>query len=106
MRKDIEAYVTSCPVCASMKCLSAKPPDLLQSVTIPAKPWEEISMDFVVQLPEHAGKTVIWTVIDLFSKQAYTSPKIPSTLVLAKMFMQHINRCATKCLCTTTDVEV
>lgn len=28
-------------------------------------------MDFIVDLPESQGNTVIWTVIDLFSKQAH-----------------------------------
>lgn len=47
-----------------------------------------------MELPESGGNTVIWTVVDLFSKQAHFIPcqKLPSVRVLAKMFVQHIYR--------------
>lgn len=49
-------------------------------------------MDFIVDLPESQGNTVIWTVIDLFSKQAHfvACSGLPSARKLAKLFITHI----------------
>lgn len=56
-------------------------PGLLQQVADPFRPSEEIAMDFIVKLLESGGSTVIWTVIDLFSKQTHfvACPGLPST---------------------------
>lgn len=69
MKKHIESYVKNCAVCAAMKKRPGKSPGLLQQVTEPTRPSEEIAMDFIVELPESGENTVIWTAIDLFSKQ-------------------------------------
>lgn len=49
-------------------------------------------MDFIVELPESHGNTIIWMVINLFSKQAHfmACPSLPSACKLAKMFFIHI----------------
>lgn len=52
LKKDIECYVASCPVCASAKWQQGKTPPLLQPVVEPNAPWKEISMDFIVELPQ------------------------------------------------------
>lgn len=51
-------------------------------------------MDFIVDLPESQGNKVIWTVIDLFSKQAHfvACTGLPSPRKLAKMFITHVYR--------------
>lgn len=74
MRRDIEAYVNSCSTCAKTKPCPGKPLGVLQTVAIPSRPWDEIAMNFIVELPNSNGNTVIWTVIDLFSKQAHFIP--------------------------------
>lgn len=108
MKKDIEHYVPSCPVCASVKRYPGKTPGLLQPVASPTTPWNEISMDFIVELPDSAGNTVIWVVTDLFSKQAHfvACPKIPSAQTLAKMFVQHIYQLHGAPECTISDRSV
>uniref|UniRef100_A0A2D4JCE3 Integrase catalytic domain-containing protein n=1 Tax=Micrurus lemniscatus lemniscatus TaxID=129467 RepID=A0A2D4JCE3_MICLE len=87
MKPDIKDYVKSCSICATMKHRTGKNPGLLQKVAEPTKPWEEIA-----ELPVSGGNTVVWTVIDLFSKQYhFTAPKgLPSAKKLAKLFMKHI----------------
>lgn len=94
LKRDIENYVASCPVCASAKRPPGKTPGLLQNVARPTAPWKEISMDFIVDLPPSEGCTVIWVVTDLFSKQVHFIPctKIPSAKSLATMFVRHIYR--------------
>lgn len=65
MKADVEDYVKSCVTCAAMKKRPGKPPGLLQQVADPSRPWEEIATEFIVELPESSGNTVIWTVIDI-----------------------------------------
>lgn len=87
MKKDIETYVVSSPVCASVKELPESSLGLLQTMTIPSVTWKEISMHFIVGI-----QYMIWVVTDLFSKQVHfvACPKISSTQSLAKLFMQHM----------------
>lgn len=94
MRPEIEQYVKACPVCAVAKHRSGRPLGLLQSVADPHVPWEEIAMDFVVELPSSNGHNVIWTIIDLFSKQAHFVPcrGLPSARALAGLFIRHVYR--------------
>lgn len=49
-------------------------------------------MDFIGELQESGGNTVIWVITDLFSKQVHFVPcqKIPTAKTLARMFVQHI----------------
>lgn len=49
-------------------------------------------MDFIVDLPESQGNMVIWTVIDLSSKQAHfvACAGLLSTRNLAKLFITHV----------------
>ncbi|KAK9397281.1 hypothetical protein NXF25_020642 [Crotalus adamanteus] len=94
LRKDIERYVKECHICAQAKVVPKRPMGLLQSVSNPVRPWQDIGMDFLVELPNVRGYTVIWTVVDLFSKQAHFVPckGLPSARKLAKLFVQHIYR--------------
>lgn len=66
---------------------------LLQAVADPFRPWE-IRMDFIVDLPESNGHTVIWTVIDLFSKKVHFVPcsGLLSARKLEKLFIGHVYR--------------
>lgn len=94
MKTDIEDYVKSCSTYAAMKMQPGKLPGLLQAVANHSCPWEEIVMDFIVKLSEIRGNTVIWTVVDLFSKQAHFTacPGLPSAKKLVKMTIKQIYR--------------
>ncbi|XP_015683623.1 tyrosine-protein kinase Srms-like [Protobothrops mucrosquamatus] len=94
MQADVETYVKGCPVCAMSKPSPGKPMGLLQPVADPHHPWQDIAMDFIVELPNSRGYSVIWTVVDLFSKQAHFVPckGLPSARRLARMFLSHVYR--------------
>uniref|UniRef100_A0A8C7E2N1 Gypsy retrotransposon integrase-like protein 1 n=1 Tax=Naja naja TaxID=35670 RepID=A0A8C7E2N1_NAJNA len=94
MRPEIEHYVKTCHVCAMSKPRTGKPLGLLQQVSEPSRPWQDIAMDFIVELPSSKGYNVIWTIVDLFSKQAHFVPckGLPSAGKLAELFIQHVYR--------------
>lgn len=83
LKKDIQSYVASCPVCTLAKKWQGKTPGLLQPVAEPSAPWKVISMDFIVELPESSGNT----------KQVHfvLCQKILSSRTLAKLFIHHIH---------------
>uniref|UniRef100_R4GAE5 Integrase catalytic domain-containing protein n=1 Tax=Anolis carolinensis TaxID=28377 RepID=R4GAE5_ANOCA len=94
MRKDARGYVTQCELCAEGKTPPGKPQGLLQKVVEPMRPWECVAMDFVGELPPSRGHRYIWTILDLFSKQAHfvALPKLPSAEKLADLYVKHVYR--------------
>ena len=65
--RDVEEFVTACPVCAQAKGNSQCAQGLLQPLLVPHCPWSHIAIDFVTGLPESQGHTVILTTVDRFS---------------------------------------
>uniref|UniRef100_A0A803TMJ7 ribonuclease H n=1 Tax=Anolis carolinensis TaxID=28377 RepID=A0A803TMJ7_ANOCA len=92
MRKDIKNHVIQCDDCARNKSRGGKPMGLLQTVAEPTRPWECVAMDFVGELPVSKGHRYIWTILDLFSKQAHfiALTKLPSAEKLAELYINHI----------------
>jgi hypothetical protein len=58
-------------MCQQNKTLAQQPGGLLQPLEVPSQVWADISMDFIEGLPKVAGKSVILTVVDRFSKYAH-----------------------------------
>ena len=75
MKRDITEYVQCCVVCLSSKAKRHKPYGSLESLPLPSKPMEELSMDFVTGLPEvlHEGKLVdsILVIVDRFTRMTF-----------------------------------
>src|SRR6478736_1749075 len=55
MNEDIADYVRSCHECARNKPKRHAPYGLLKALPIPDRPWDDVTMDFVVGLPESGG---------------------------------------------------
>lgn len=87
-------YVSSCPSWMMYKPRIRKPPRHLQPLEIPTHSWSTITMDFITDLPPSKGNTVIWIMVDTFSKQDHFIPscKLPTTKELAQLFLHHIIR--------------
>lgn len=59
MRRDVAKFVSECEVCQRNKYSTMLPGGLLQPLELPARIWEEITMDFIDGLPRSEGFTVI-----------------------------------------------
>ncbi|KAK8918267.1 hypothetical protein KSP39_PZI021328 [Platanthera zijinensis] len=71
MKQEVYAYIQRCPVCQVCKASNQLPMGALQPLPIPARIWQEISMDFIEGLPTSQGKSVILVVVDRLSKQTH-----------------------------------
>nr|GEW31352.1 reverse transcriptase domain-containing protein [Tanacetum cinerariifolium] len=64
MKAKIATYVNQCLTCAKVKAECQKPSDLLVQPAIPVWKWENITMDFVTNLPKTStGQDTIWKVV-------------------------------------------
>jgi len=51
MKREIARYVSECDVCQRVKASHLKVAGTLQTLPIPSRKWEDISMNFIVSLP-------------------------------------------------------
>lgn len=92
MHDDVEMYVKTCLVCQQDKNEQKQPAGLLEPLPIPERPWESISMDFIIGLPKSEGCGNIIVVVDRFSKYAIFIP-VPSKFSaedVARLFLKHV----------------
>ena len=84
MATDIREYVTTCSVCQNIAVPRHKPYGKLEPLPIPERPWQEVSLDFITQLPTScigtAAYNAILVVVDRYTKMAKF---IPTTTDLA-----------------------
>ena len=72
MKREIAKYVSKCDICRRVKASHLRPAGTLQSLNIPEWKWEDISMDFIVGLPQTPnGYESIWVVVDRLTKSAH-----------------------------------
>jgi len=90
MWNEIKKYVQSCDKCQRSKNSTQPVPGLLNSLEIPNRPWESISLDFITHLPLTKNKNdTLITVVDRFSKQLVLIPttiKITAEETAKKIF--------------------
>ena len=97
MDADVREYVTTCSVCQNIAIPRHKPYSKLEPLLVPERPWQEVLLDFITQLPtSHIGTTeynAILVVVDRYTKMAKF---IPTTTDLATpeftaLFHENIN---------------
>jgi hypothetical protein len=75
IKGDIAEYVSHCDTCQRVKAEHQRPARLLQPLKIPKWKWEEIGMNFIVELPDtQAGYDSIWAIVDWLMKVAHFIP--------------------------------
>jgi hypothetical protein len=92
LKDDAEEYVKTCLTCQQNRTLNKKQAGLLQPLSIPGEPWENVSMDFMVSLPPSKGFDAIMVVVDRFSKMAHFIPTKDEATAqeTRRLFFSHI----------------
>ena len=74
MAKDIEDYVRSYEDYQKNKASQHKRHGALHPPQLSYAPWDAISMDFITQLPKSDGGSMVWVIVDRFTKMAHFVP--------------------------------
>ncbi|CAN1260507.1 Transposon Ty3-I Gag-Pol polyprotein [Linum perenne] len=92
MHNDVELYVRTCLVCQQDKVEQKCPVGLLEPLPTPQRPWESVSMDFIIGLPRVEECGSIMVVVDRFSKYGVfiPGPKDMTAEGAATLFFKHV----------------
>jgi hypothetical protein len=72
MKREITRYVSECDICQRINASHLKTAGILQPLPIPSWKWEDISMDFIVGLPNTTQRhDSIWVIVDRLTKTAH-----------------------------------
>jgi hypothetical protein len=75
MKREIAKYVSECDICQRVKASHLKTAGILHPLPIPSWKWEDISMDYIVGLPNTSLRhDSIWVIIDPLTKTARFLP--------------------------------
>jgi len=94
LRNDVKKFIKSCETCCKAKVPRHKPYGLLSPLSTPNRPWSDISMDFIVELPKSKDMTTVMTVVDRLTKMAHFIPLrcLPTASIAADSFICNIFR--------------
>jgi hypothetical protein len=75
LKREIAQYVSECDTCQRIKASHLKSAGALQPLSIPSWKWDDISMDFIVGLPNTSRHhDSIWVIVDRLTKVAHFLP--------------------------------
>ncbi len=97
MRKTVDRYIRNCYVCQRSKTSRDKSNDLLQSLSISEQRWQNIVMNFIIDLSDSYDYNAILTVICRLSKERHyisciTDEKDITVEKTAEMLLQWVYR--------------
>jgi transposase InsO family protein len=92
MSRYIGKYVSTCDLCMRTKTQRHLPVGELHPLPVPDTPWDTISVDFIVELPESDSQDAIMVVVDSLTKRAHFLPTVTtlSAAGTARMFVRHV----------------
>ena len=94
MRKDVEKWIKSCPICLYRK-RHKMAPDKIMPHSVPSDAWEVIFFDMVGTITPSNGYDCIWIFVDKLSKMAHFVPALKNHFTsqdLARVFFDNIFR--------------
>ena len=93
VQKDVREYVKSCLECQRAKSSTTKPPGELHPI-VPSRPWEILTLDFVVGLPEEPSTkfSQVLVLVDKFTKYVLLEPCTQNVTAVqtAQIFVRRI----------------
>lgn len=92
LKRFVTDFVASCTTCAQSKSSRTKPQGLLQPIPPPLRPWQKVTLDFIVSLPESNSFTAICVMVDPLTKMARFEPctNEVDAPALAEIFVRRI----------------
>jgi hypothetical protein len=92
MRRKVEKYIKNCVTCQQDKPARHLPYGNLQSIEAPTKPWEWVTIDFIVKLPISNGFDSITVITDRLTKYIHLIPtnETMDAPKLAYLFLTHV----------------
>jgi hypothetical protein len=94
MKRIITTYINGCHTCRLNKSTKHKKYGLLQPLPIPKQRWQDLSMDFITDLPLSQAFDALYIVKDRLTKQAHFIPctKAITAEQTAHLFLKEIVR--------------
>ena len=95
MKSSVEQYCTSCDSCQRNKSRRSKPHGQLQPIKVPDNRWDQITMDFIMELPVTPyGHDALMVVVDKLTKYAHLIPCKTNCTALdaARLFVSNVWR--------------
>ena len=95
MLLDIRPFVRDCDVCGRNKARRDRKQGFLKPLLIPSRIWSEISIDFVIDLPESEGCKNLLVITDRLRKGVILEPcdsmdaEAMSEIFIRKFYRQH-----------------
>jgi hypothetical protein len=91
MERDIRKYCNECDICQRTKAPRHAKHGLLHPLELACKPWTHINTDFITDLPESEGATIILVVVDRFTKMAHFIPiKKKDSPTVAQAYLENV----------------
>jgi len=90
IKNDVRQFIVVCIDYQHTKYNTRKQVGLLCPLAIHSRPWEDLSLDFIVGLPAYGGHTIVLVVLDHFSKGIHLGMLQSNymTYIVAFLFME------------------
>jgi hypothetical protein len=94
MSRYIGQYIKTCDLCCRTKLQHCRPTGELHPSETPNKPWDTISVNFIVELPHSDGYDTIMNVVDSVTKRTHfiATHTTVTAVGAARLFLREVWR--------------
>jgi hypothetical protein len=91
MERDVRKYFNECDICQRTKAPRHAKHGLLHPLELVCKPWMHIITDFITDLPQSEGATIVTVVVDRFTTMAHFVPiKKKDSPTVARAYLENV----------------